>query len=297
MMRPDIDRRATRRRKRHPGPTAVAVLLACYLAGLGPAAAAPAAEAASVQLLAAGSLRYVLTRAAEAFARATGVRVEATFGPSGLLRERIERERVGDVFASASLRHAETLWHAGHSAPPVVFAHNEMVLVLPPGNPTGITAENWIDRLADPGVRVGTSTPGADPSGDYAWELFRRIDRDRPGFFATMDRKALKLVGASLTAPADGRSPYAAIIDERRADVLVVYRTSAAALRDREKRPVTLLALPERYAVRTDYAVGLLAHAKHPRAADFVFFLLSPTGQRILADEGFVPVALPLAAE
>jgi hypothetical protein len=34
-------------------------------------------------------------------------------------------------------------------------------------------------RLLDPPVRVATSTPGADPSGDYAWQLFDKPDDSR----------------------------------------------------------------------------------------------------------------------
>jgi len=38
---------------------------------------------------------------------------------------------------------------------------------------------------------LGASTPKADPSGDYAWAVFRQIDGLRPGSFETLDRKAL----------------------------------------------------------------------------------------------------------
>jgi len=39
-----------------------------------------------------------------------------------------------------------------------------------------ITADNLVSRMLDPGLKLATSTPRADPSGDYAWEVFRRIE-------------------------------------------------------------------------------------------------------------------------
>lgn len=64
------------------------------LAVLSAAAPSPAAaqDAPPVRLLAAGSLRAALTEAVAAYARAPdGGPVEAAFGPSGLLRGRIEQ--------------------------------------------------------------------------------------------------------------------------------------------------------------------------------------------------------------
>ena len=35
--------------------------------------------------------------------------------------------------------------------------------------------------LLDPQWKLGTSTPKADPSGDYAWEVFRRAEKRYAG--------------------------------------------------------------------------------------------------------------------
>ncbi len=58
-----------------------------------------------------------------------------------------------------------------------------------------VSAATLIDRMLDPAVKLGTSTPQADPSGDYAWEVFRRVDKLRPGSFVALEAKALKLTG------------------------------------------------------------------------------------------------------
>ena len=48
---------------------------------------------------------------------------------------------------------------------------------------TGVTTKNLLERMLHPAVKLGTSTPRADPSGDYAWEIFKRSDRVQPGSY------------------------------------------------------------------------------------------------------------------
>jgi ABC-type molybdate transport system substrate-binding protein len=73
----------------------LAVLLLGWLAMTPPARAAE-----PVQLLAAGSLRAAFTELTAAFRTAPGgAEVSATFGASGLLRQRIEVGAPADVFA------------------------------------------------------------------------------------------------------------------------------------------------------------------------------------------------------
>jgi cation diffusion facilitator family transporter len=67
--------------------------------------------------------------------------------------------------------------------------------------------------MLDPTIKLGTSTPRADPSGDYAWDAFRKAETIKPGAFAALEKKALKLVGfaGAPTAP-PGRSVYATLL-------------------------------------------------------------------------------------
>ena len=66
----------------------------------------------------------------------------------------------------------------------------------------GVTGRNLIDHLLRKDVRVKTSTPIADPSGDYAWAIFDHIDSLRPGSGAALKQKAQTLMNAS--APPSG---------------------------------------------------------------------------------------------
>jgi len=51
-----------------------------------------------------------------------------------------------------------------------VFTRNGPCAV--PRPKVGLTLANFLDRLFDPAVRLGTSTPKADPAGDYTGSCF-----------------------------------------------------------------------------------------------------------------------------
>ena len=74
---------------------------------------------------------------------------------------------------------------AGKSGPVVLFARNRLCALVRPG--LAVTPATLLDRMLDPAVKLGTSTPRADPSGDYAWEVFRKADKLKPGAFATLE--------------------------------------------------------------------------------------------------------------
>jgi ABC-type molybdate transport system substrate-binding protein len=264
---------------------AVALLMAAGLA-----ASASAQEAPAVRLYAAGSLRAPMTEIGQAFVMEGGAKVVATFGASGLLRERIEKGEQADVFASADIGNPATLAGAGRSAPPVVFARNRLCALVAPG--VSATSETLLERMLDPSVKVGTSTPKADPSGDYAWQLFEKAEKLRPGAYATLDRKALKLVGGpGSPEPPAGRTIYGVMIAEKKADIFLTYCTNAL-LAATEVPGARMLTIPEPLAVGASYALTVMNGAP-PQASRFALFVLSLRGQKMLEQYGFTAVAAP----
>ena len=149
--------------------------------------ALPAATAAPLRVYAAGSLREALTEAARAYEIHTGVKTQLTFGASGLLRERIEKGEPAQVFASADTQHPQRLHAMAASAwtQPTLFVRNQLCALAVPQ----LSAEpgKLLNLMLDPAVKLGTSTPKADPSGDYAWEVFRKAEALKPGAYAALD--------------------------------------------------------------------------------------------------------------
>lgn len=244
--------------------------------------ARPVSAAEPVRLAAAGSLRAALEEASAAFTAASGVPVERRYGASGLLRERIAAGEAADVFASANMAHPRAL-AAGAGRSVVLFARNRLCALAAPGEPA--TTETLLERMLAPAVRLGTSTPGADPSGDYAFAAFARAEALRPGARAALEAKALTLTGGrDSPAPPPGQSAYAWHLAEGRADLFLTYcsNTHPAAAAVPGARVV---ALPEALAVGAEY--GLVVLGERPEAARLALFLLSPPGQAVLARHGF----------
>lgn len=241
------------------------------------------ASVEAVEVFAAGSLRGALTGVATAFQERNGVAVRAQFAPSGLLRQRIEGGARPHLFASADLGHPQALADAGIGGAVTVFAHNRLCLLTRPGiHASG----NVLDLLLDEDLRLGTSTPGADPSGDYAWQLFEKAERLRPDSFAHLSRKARQLTGApDSPSPPDERNPYAWVLTSGLADAFLTYTTNALAARS-DTPELAIIELRTELAVAADYGLTLLT-PEAPDAVALVRFLRSDAGQAILAHHGF----------
>ena len=283
----EAPRRACVRSARALGAGTALLVVTLWLGG--PGAARGQAEA--VRLLAAGSLRAALTEVAQAFTAAAGTAVTLEFGASGLLRERLERGEVGDVFASANMEHPQALARSGKAGPVVLFARNRLCALA--RAEVGLTTDTLLDRMLDPGIALGTSTPRADPAGDYAWEVFRRAEALRPGSQARLEAKARPLVGGPTSRPPPpDRSVYAQLLAERQADVFLTYCTNAAQAA-RELPSLEVVPLPAALAVGADYGLTVLTGARVESARRLVSFILSPEGQAILARHGFTAPSGP----
>ena len=233
-----------------------------------------------VLLHAAGSLRSALTEVASAFEAASGQKVDAKYGPSGTLKDEIAGGMRAEVFASANMEHPQALAAAGKSGPVVLFARNRLCALVRPG--LAVEPATLLDRMLDPNVKLGTSTPRADPSGDYAWEMFRKADKLKPGAFGALEQKALQLTGGpnAPTAP-PGRTIYGVLVAEGKADIFLTYCTGAIEAR-KQNAGQQIVALADELAVGADYGLTVLTRAS-PQAYQFAMFILSVDGQRVLA--------------
>lgn len=245
-----------------------------------------AAQAQPVLLHAAGSLRAALDEVAGEFERRESAKVDRVYGASGLLRDRIAGGEPAQVFASANVEHPQALAQAGKAVAPLVFARNVLCAIT--RSDTGVQSANLLERMLDPSLKLGTSTPKADPSGDYAFALFGRAEAVRVGARAALEAKALQLTGGpSSPPPPKDRSVYGDLVVTRKADVFLTYCTNALLAR-RDFPELVSVAIPPELAVGADYGLTVMRGA--PEAAwRFAWFILSADGQAILAKHGFGP--------
>lgn len=257
--------------------TKIALLLATVIG-----TSANAAEPLIVY--AAGSLRAPLTEVGREFEAKTGTSVRFEFGASGLLKDRILAGGPASVFASANTEHPIALVEVGRASPVRVFARNQLCALVRPEVET--SSQRLLSTLLDERVKVGTSTPKADPSGDYAWEVFRKAEKVQLDSYAKLSAKALQLTGGlGSPPPPAGQSVYAAVLIEGRADVFLTYCTNAA-LAIKESAQLQVIQLPAELAVGANYGVTVL-QGSPPAAERFVDYLLGPEAQRILRSYGF----------
>jgi len=260
-----------------------------YFAGLGLLIALTlSASADTLHVAGAGSLTAAFSELLRVFPAAPDAIAQPEFGPSGLMRQKIEAGAEVDLFASADMEQARRL-AVGHPERLVAhFTRNRLCAMARPA--VGLTSSNMLERLLDPGVRLATSTPGADPAGDYAWAVFARADSVHAGARATLEAKAKQLFGGPATpllVPSKGAVEGVFLAD--RADVALAYCSGAPAIA-REVAGLNIVPLPPELSVGPAYGMVLL-NAK-PVTLRFALFVMSEAGQAVLKAHGFDPTAL-----
>ncbi|MNR92596.1 molybdate ABC transporter periplasmic molybdate-binding protein [compost metagenome] len=246
-----------------------------------PATRLISAAAQAPRLFAAGSLQAAMDDILLAYKAQGGAAFEVQYGPSGKLRQEIEDGVKVDLFASAAVGHTESLARQNLLGPSTLFTHNDLCVLMRPG--LDIREDNLLAMLADPAVRVATSTPANDPMGDYTWQFFRHADKKQPGFYEVLNAKAIKLSGTRIPAAGD-KLPYITAFEEDKTDVYIMYCTNAI---------VTRKALPQLQAVliaddlNVRSAYGIAADLESEQGRRLLQFVLSAAGQAILKKHGF----------
>jgi ABC-type molybdate transport system substrate-binding protein len=247
-------------------------------------------HAESVEIRAAGSLRGVVADLTSE-AKALGIEIKSDFGGSGALRERTEKGEHVDLFLSADVGSPRKLAAASRTVLPAIpFARNRMCIVS--RKSAGVTPKNLVDRLLDKNVRVKTSTPIVDPSGDYAWSIFDRIDRQRAGTGAVLKAKAQSIMNVTATAPAPGQSAAAALFAEKKIDMWITYCSASVPL-EKEQPELTSFEVPPQLDPHPVNGAAVLSN--RPEVLRVALYLLSEKGQAILTRNGLVPLTSPPA--
>jgi molybdate transport system substrate-binding protein len=249
-------------------------------------AAASGAQADPLKIFAAGSLSGVIGELVAASGIPAASVAPPVFGPAGLLGERIEGGEIADVFASADMHQPQRIAAERPAVNVVPFARNRMCAIG--GKSLGMTPSTVLDRMLDPSLRLATSTPGADPGGDYALAVFTRAEAVHRGAQATLQAKAQALYGGpTAMVPTNGHTPGGAILLAKRADILLYYCSAGA---DVVREVPDSVSVPLPAALEPVPVYGMAVLSPNPDASRFALFTLSPRGQAILAQHGLLPV-------
>lgn len=256
------------------GALAAASMLLAGCAAPGTGATAPSTDSASASaadvadstltVFAAASLATVFDELAERFeAEHAGVDVVVNSGGSGALAEQIVQGAPADVFAAAAEAPMQRVVDAGLAETPIVFATNTLELVVPAGNPAGVTG---LDDLEREELRIALCD-GSVPCGAAGARLFTAA-----GVTPAPDTLESD-VTAVLTKVALGE-----------ADAGVVYRTDVLASPD----AVEHIEVPGAASVVTRYPIASMTDASAPTIASaFVDLVAGDLGRAVLGDAGF----------
>jgi molybdate transport system substrate-binding protein len=249
------------------------------------------AEDRELTVFAAGSLREALGAIAQDFGAAHNLRIRTDFGPSGRMRERIERGERADLFASADVGHARMLVEAGIATVMAMFARNSICALAPAR--LGLTEAMIVDKLLDRATRIGISTPKVDPLGDYTVEVYNRFDHAHAGAADDLTARSTVIEVPAGGPPFRSGDAFADALQEGHVDLEILY----CSARNRYARllpAATMTPFPPELQVGPEYALAVLKDAD-PLAAGLALYMLSPEGQATLARFGFIPVSLPLS--
>ena len=234
------------------------------------------AEAESLTVSAAASLRLAMEEIGVAFAR---VRPEArivwNFGASGALRQQIEQGAPVDVFLPAAPEPMDRLAAQGLVAAGtrVALLRNEVVLIAP----AGVEHPHGFEDLSAAAVRtVALGDPASVPAGEYGRQVLRAVG-------------AWERVESRLVLAKDVRQvlTYVASGD---ADAGLVYASDARGV---ERVRVVAVAPPGSHAPIV-YPVAVMAGAKQPGLArEFVTFLRGREAGAVFARYGLLPGVAP----
>jgi molybdate transport system substrate-binding protein len=244
---------------------AATVLMLTGCAAQPAATPTPEPDPVALTVYAAASLTDSFADIATAFEKENpGTTVTFNFGGSSALATQIVAGSPGDVFASASPATMTTVTDASLTASdPVVFVTNTLELVVPKGNPAGVTG---LADLANPNLSIALCAAEV-PCGAAAIKLLAQ-----EGVTAAPDTLEQD-VKAVLTK-----------VELGEVDAALVYKTDVQSAVGK----VDGIEVPGAEKVVNQYPIAALTSSENPKVAQaFVAFVLGKVGQAILAKAGF----------
>lgn len=192
-----------------------------------------------------------------------GVDVVLNFGGSSTLAEQIVQGAPADVFAAANPQTMTTVVDASLATEQTIFVTNTLEIVVPAGNPGGVTG---LADLARPELAIALCAQEV-PCGAATEQAFA----------------AAGLVAAPDTLEQDVKAVLTKVrLGE--VDAGIVYRTDVKAA----SGDVVGIPFDEAEDVVNDYPISTLTDAPNPKAAKaFVEFVLSDAARSVFDEAGF----------
>jgi molybdate transport system substrate-binding protein len=220
-----------------------------------------------ITVFAATSLTEAFTDIGAAFEGTDdGAPVQFSFDASSALVTQITEGAPADVFASADTANMDKLTDADlNGTDPVIFATNLLTIIVPKGNPAGVTG---VDDLANPDVKVVLCAEEV-PCGNYSNQI--------------LDAAGVDVTPVSLEENVRG---VVTKVISGEADAGIVYVTDVTAAGDAAEG----VEIPEDVNVLAEYPIATVGESENQEVGEaFIDFVTGDEGQEILAQYGFGP--------
>ena len=212
-----------------------------------------------------------------------GMELKQILAGGAVFRDRLLRV-TPDIYSAVSEKAMQQLSDAGHLAPGDyrLYLHTRLSLMVPAGNPAGITAVNDLGR---PEIRVSQPDPANEDIAHHILDMYRQAGGERL-VHRIMEEK--RTAGNTLMTVVHHRETPLRIADGT-ADVGPVWATEIHHARSLglpidEVQPGAPLDQQD----RINYYICRLKTAPHPENAQrFLEFILSSTAQAIYTRYGF----------
>ena len=231
--------------------------------------------------MAAASLTEAFQELATQFeAQNSGITVTFNFAGSQQLAQQLAEGAPTDVFASANPKQMETVVDASRvdAAAIQTFAHNRLVVIYPEEYPVGL---DGLEDLARPGLKLVMAAKEV-PVGEYSLEFLEKAGQE-PALGPSFQQAVLK----NIVSYEENVKAVLNKVALGEADAGIVYKSDVSG---EVAGKIGQIMIPDELNVIASYPIAVLKDSQHAAQAQaFVDFVLSPTGQEILAKYGFMP--------
>lgn len=235
-----------------------------------------------LNVFAAASLTEAFSEIGRSFeARHPGLTVVFNFAGSQQLAQQIANGAPLDVFASANNLQMDTAIQSGRMITSTVqtFVRNRLVIIVPASNPAGLSQ---LQDLSSPGLKLVLAA-GEVPVGRYSLEFLDNAARD-PLFGASFMENVLNNV---VSYEQDVKFVLAKV-SLGEADAGIVYISDITG---RNASKVVQIEIPDSLNILAGYPIAVVNDSPNPALAQaFIDYVLSPEGQALLRQYGFLPV-------
>jgi molybdate transport system substrate-binding protein len=236
----------------------------------------------TITILAAASLTEPFNEIGKEFESANpGIKVIFSFAGSQQLAQQIAEGAPADVFASASTKYMDAIIAEDkvNTEKVLTFVKNKLVVIFPADNPAGILT---LADLAKPGIKLDLAAAEV-PVGKYSLDFLDKAAKD-PSFPTQFKDSVLQ----NVVSYEDIVKAIQTKVQLGEVDAGIVYLSDISG---KDTAEIGRLDIPKELNVIASYPIAPLSNSENPDLAQaFIELVMSPQGQAILANFGFVPV-------